>query len=1432
MHLALEEFLVENNLFKLSNSQKNIWYIEKFYKNTSINNIVGYLKIDKNADLIALEKAINLLVQNHDSFRLCFQSTEDGPVQYVLPYTYFNIDVITLRGQNDLKNFEKSFPKEPIMQEESLLFTTRLLRFKNSSKAILVLNCHHLITDAWSMSITLNEIYDNYNKIINNKNIDTALAPSYIDYIKNSSSYLKSEKYKKDQAFWEEYFINTPNILSFKDSSKKNSWQSNREVYTINASLAQKIEDYCAKENISVYVFFLAIIGIYFRNISNTNNFIIANPILNRANAIEKQTTGMFVSIMPFIMKILDDSTFSDFAKSVASSQKQLYRHLKYSFYEILDDLRKNHNISGEIYDIVFSYQNSDIPDFCKWLPNYAQVESLQIHLKHLNLEHKDLSIHYDYLTDIFSKNDIQKMHARLLHIISCILMKKDIKVKDLDILMPKELLQFNLSHNQTAYFYPKHSNLVKEFEKIARKYPNNIAVEDNSNSLTYKELNNRANILAKQILAQNKDTNIIAFSLNRNINIYVAILGILKAGKTYMPIDPNYPLSRIEYMLQNSNIKILISSEEFSRSVNYENTLIDLDDIDFSKQAQNLKVNIPFDSVCYMMYTSGSTGIPKAVLIKHYNVINFANSMHKKLNYNPFTHQKVISVTTVCFDIFVFETFVSLLSGITIFIADDYECKNPKLLSKSIKDYNITKILTTPSRIQLLLSDNTGINCLKNVQEIILGGEPFTSTLLEVLQNSTKSKIYNLYGPTETCVYSAFKELTNTSEITIGTPIANTSIYILNDNKKLLPDGIIGEIAIGGDGVGNGYFKNVERTKAAFIKNPYGKDTLYLTGDLGYYNKNKELVCLGRKDHQIKKRGYRIELDDISNNILKFEGIDKCAVVNGEKSKKQYLAAYYTSKEPIDEQELLRFLTKELPNYMIPNYFVRLDDFPLTINHKIDKKALPEPNKAHVVTEDFVSPQTKTEKILHKCIRQELDLHRLSINYDLFNYNIDSLDIIRIQTKLLDYNIKINTQDFYKYRTVRELAEKIDSTCNTIDSQFSKELETINNSFYKHKESYADFTKNAYKHVLITGITGYLGIHVLHEFLENSNSKIIAVVRDKNGVSGEARLKELYKFYFGKRLKLSRIAFINTDITKKSLGLNKATYEKICKKVDLVINCAANVHYYGDYEDFKKINVYLTNNLALFCLENRIKFIHISTMGVSGNYLVNQTKGFSNFSEDDFFIGQVYNENVYIQTKFEAEKLLYELASKGLNVSIFRVGNLTGRYLDGHFQKNIEENAFYNILRVILKYNILPNTMLDQFLEFTPIDLCAKAIFTLSTSVSTNKRVFNIFNQNYLLVENLINILKLLNINVDILSGNDFNEKIISLEKSHPHENILKGIVNDLDKENGLSFATTINQQNFATNYYLEKLHFSWPMISKEYINKIIEYMRFNNYI
>lgn len=1421
---------MEKEKFELTNSQKSIWLTQQFYENSTINNIAGDLRLDVSCDFQKLEQALNMVIKNNDAYRLRMTITNEGVKQYIEEYKYEQIPVVEVKDVHELEKVEEEFVKEPFSVIEKNLYNIKLAKLPDN-KGVILLNLHHLVSDAWTMILFLNEVYKYYIQLIDEKEAkEFEKNPSYIEFIKDQNEYLNDNSFEKDKEFWENKFNILPDLISFK-SDINTGIVSKRKEFIIDTDTMKRVNEVCTNNKISAYVLLLSVFSIYFRNIFNSNCYTIGNPVLNRSNFRQKHTAGMFVSIQPFVVNVDDNDTFIEHAKKIAKEQLTMYRHLRYPYDEIYKFVKKKHNSNSKLFDIVFSYQNakieridSDFPIKSNWFQNYNQVESLMIHIRDLE-NSGTLSIYYDYLIDCLTEEEIEEMHKRIIAILKQIIKNETICIKDLEIVSENEKSKLLYELNPDESDYPKNSNLVKEFERIVEKYPNNIAVSFQDKKITYDKLNARANALANKIVNMGIDTDIIAFQMYRSIDMIIAIWGILKSGHTYMPIDPEYPEDRKNIMLKNSQAKILITEKELYNTIKFagEKILIDEEEL-----KENLELNIEPSKKAYIMYTSGSTGVPKAVTIKHENVLNFVTSMQDKLDYKVDSNRKVLSVTTVCFDIFVFELFPTLLSGLELVIASEIEARSPQLLNDVIVKNKITKILTTPSRIQLLFMNDEYLDCLKVLKEIILGGEPFPKQLLEELSELTNARIYNLYGPTETTVYSSFKELTGKTDITVGKPIANTQVYLWNDNNKLVPYGAIGEIVIGGAGVGLGYYKNEEITKNVFVENPYKEnDIVYKTGDFGKWNDDGELICLGRKDYQVKIRGYRIELDDISNHILSFQDIEKAVVTDRENANgKKYLCAYFVAKEKINVNELKKYLTEKLPNYMVPTHFMQLEEMPLTINHKINRKALPEPVEEEKNIEKIVRPQTETQKVLCKVLEEELKESKIGINNDLFDYQIDSLDIIRIQTKLLPYKFNLNTQDFYECRTVEKLAERIENHTKTNDEFIPEELNEINKCMNKTQ---INLGKNNYKCVLLTGCTGYLGMQILYELLHtNKEIKIICLTRNKNKKTVLERNEELFKFYFNESIDYTRVEFVDTDVTKHLLGLSEKDYNDICKKVDLVINCAANVRYYGQYEYFKKVNVDITQNLIDFCKVNNILLVHISTLGVCGNYLVGHINNSSTtFDENDFYIGQRYFENVYIHTKFEAEKRIYDNVKNGLKALICRVGNLTGRYSDGHFQKNIEENAFYNIILLILKYRMIPRNMLEQWLEFTPVDLCSEAIIKLIMNTKNVNMVYHLFNQNYIKTSELIEIFNEEGFNIEVKTPQSFQSEI--MKKMQNDATSLKGVVNDLNETEGLSFNLSIQQKNDITNGILDNLDFKWPKIKKEYIRNIIKSIKDN---
>lgn len=789
---------MENSVYNLTNPQKSIWLTEQFFKGTPIENITGCVIVLEKLNLKALQKAINLFVKNNDSFRLKFTVKDDKPLQYLSSFSEFEVENVMVNTDEDVKNIENEMSNTPFEVLDNLLFLFKTFTFPDGHGGY-ILTAHHLIYDAWTASLVGTEIINYYEKIINAESLDDISNPSYIDYIVSEQEYLKSEKFKKDKEFWNGIFNSIPEIAtitSINGNSQELSCKSKRKQFIIPEETISLINKFCKENKASIFNFFMAVFSLYISRVSSLNDFTIGTPILNRGNFKEKQTTGMFISNIPFRVSVNHDISFAQFLSNISMDFLKIFRHQKYPYQYLLEDLRKQDSSLPNLYNILISYQNartnaqtSSIKYESEWVETNYIADDMDIHIYDMN-DTGNINIAYDYLTSKYSIDDICFIHARILHIINQILENNEINLKDIEIVTPDEKKKLLYTFNNTKMDYPKDKTISQLFEEQVEKTPDNIAVVFGDQQLTYRELNERANSLANYLRNNKISRNdIVGIMVNRSLEMLVAILAVLKSGACYIPIDPEYPQDRIEYMLNNSNAKMLLTFKKLESKVTFDNKLfIELDNKLYTSNRENLKnINKPED-LAYIIYTSGSTGLPKGVMLKHNNINNFIYGMCNIVDFN--TTKTIVSVTTISFDIFVLESLLPLQKGLKIVIANENEQNDIRLFNSLCLKNNVNIIQTTPSRFQVLISNSNELDYLKNITDILVGGETLPKVLLNSLKKvlPSKANIYNVYGPTETAVWSTVKNLTNEFSITIGKPIANTRCYILDNNKKLLP--------------------------------------------------------------------------------------------------------------------------------------------------------------------------------------------------------------------------------------------------------------------------------------------------------------------------------------------------------------------------------------------------------------------------------------------------------------------------------------------------------------------------------------------------------------------------------------------------------------------------------------------------------------------
>lgn len=788
---------MESNVYNLTNPQKSIWFTEQFYKGTPIENITGCVIVLEKLNLKALQKAINLFVKSNDSFRLKFTVKDDKPLQYLSSFSEFEIENVMVNTDEDIKDIENKMSNTPFEVLDNLLFSFKTFTFPDGHGGF-VITAHHLISDAWTAGLVVNEIMDYYEKIINSQIIDNQ-NPSYLDYITSEQEYLNSEKFNKDKEFWNEIFKTVPEVatipsINVENSNSSLSCKAKRKQFVIPKETMNLINEFCKQNKASAFNFFMAVLAIYLSRVLSLDDFTIGTPILNRGNFKEKQTTGMYISTIPFRISINHKIPFAEFLSNISADFSKIFRHQKYPYQYLLEDLRKKDSSIPNLYNILLSYQNvrsnkqtSDINYESSWVGNNFISDDIDIHLYDMN-NTGDINIAYDYLISKYSIDDICSIHARFLYIINQVLENNDITLNEIEIVTPDEKKKILYDFNNTSADYPRDKTITQLFEEQVEKTPDNIAVVFEDQKLTYRELNERANSLASYLRSKKIGRNdIVGIMVNRSLEMIISILAVLKSGACYIPIDPEYPQDRIEYMLNNSNAKLLLTFKRLKNKVTFDNKLfVELDNELYNSNKDNLiNINEP-DDLAYIIYTSGSTGKPKGVMLKHSNINNFIQGMCNVVDFN--SRKTIVSVTTISFDIFVLESLLPLQRGLKIVIANENEQNDARLFNALCLKNNVNIIQTTPSRFQVLISNLNELDYLEGITDILVGGESFPKMLLEKLQQLTKANIYNVYGPTETTVWSTVKNLTDETSITIGKPISNTRCYILDNNKKLLP--------------------------------------------------------------------------------------------------------------------------------------------------------------------------------------------------------------------------------------------------------------------------------------------------------------------------------------------------------------------------------------------------------------------------------------------------------------------------------------------------------------------------------------------------------------------------------------------------------------------------------------------------------------------
>ncbi|MES2296357.1 MAG: amino acid adenylation domain-containing protein [Pseudomonadota bacterium] len=1045
-------------------SQQRLWLLDQIDGGSAHYNMPGALKLDGVLDQGALARAFATILERHESLRTCFQAGDDGQVFQVIQAAQAVSIAVPLTDLSQLPDGEQRVHLLERITEEAgrafdlgrdLMLRGQLLKLA-ADQHILLVTMHHIASDGWSMAILINEFSALYSAYVQGQgNPLPALEIQYADYAHWQRNWLQGEVLEQQLGYWTGQLANLPVVHSLPLDHARPPMQTfnGASISTrIDAATVAALKTLCQEAGATLFMGLHAAFSVLLARYSNETDIVVGSPIANREQAEVAGLIGFFVNTLVLRSDLSGAPSFAQLLAQSKATLLDAYAHQQVPFEQIVERLQPQRSMGhSALFQILLVLQNNEdgtlnLPGLTlspvEMLTTIAQYE---LTLDVLESE-QGLALSWSYNTDLFERSTIERMAAHFARLLAALLKAPHDNVFGHDIVDAQERRQLLLDWNATQAPYPQTLCMHELFEEQAARTPDALALRCDGQQLSYAQLNAQANQLARHLLAQRalKPDTLVGVCLERSLDMVVAILAILKAGAAYVPLDPHYPAARLAYMLADAKLDTVIthSKVQGSTPISPEQALC-LDAPEVQQQlAAQASANLPAAStglaphhLAYIIYTSGSTGNPKGVMIEHRNAVAFL--AWARTVFSAAQLARVLAATSMCFDLSVFEMFAPLCVGGASVIV-----KNILALG-SDDTGDISLINTVPSAIEAVLASG---QIPASVKTVNLAGEALKQSIVDRLYASGIDAVYDLYGPSEDTTYSTYVLRERQGRSSIGRPIHNSQMYVLNPERQLAPRGVAGELHIGGAGLARGYLDRPDLTAEKFIPNPYAAQcadgagaTIYKTGDLVRYLPDGKLEYLGRIDHQVKVRGFRIELGEIENALASHALVEDAVVLakeapSGDKRLVAYVVNAPAAAPPMATPDMTaalgRHLGLTLPEYMVPAAFVYLDQLPRTPNGKLDRKALPEPDFAQQQNV-YVAPRTPTEKIVCDIWQDVLGLPQVGSSDNFFQLGGHSLLVMQVISRLQGLGLSASAAQVFGAKTAAELALAISAAAD-----------------------------------------------------------------------------------------------------------------------------------------------------------------------------------------------------------------------------------------------------------------------------------------------------------------------------------------------------------------------------------------------------------------
>lgn len=1044
--------------YPVSSSQKRMYVLDQLGGGKAYH-ISGQLLIEGSLQISRFIEAVKEVMLRHESFRTYFELEDGEVVQKVQDALQVDIPFTQISAE-EADRARESFV-QPFHLGTAPLFRAGLFEFIQGGFMLLV-DMHHIVADGYSMAVLLDEIIQRYQGKVLAK-----VRLHYKDFVIWQNQLLTRSEMQTHQSYWLHTLEGELPVLNMPADFPRpasQSFEGNSLSITLDDQTANALYDLAKNSESTIFMVLLAAYNVLLSRYSGQEDILVGSPVAGRWHADTEAMIGMFVNTLVFRNRPKASQTFRSFLQEVKQNSLLALEHQEYPFDELVDKLGLVRDLSrNPVFDTMFSLQNAgtDVLETggLRFVPKEfnAGVSKVDFSL-HVTEDREQLSFTWEYCTKLFKPETIQRLARHYVRILQVVTQDAGVQLADIDLLSDEEKHLLLSGFNNTVAPFPQETTVHGQFEKQAAKTPENTALVFGNQRLTYRELNEWSNRLARALRAEgvgpDQPVGVLA---HRSPEMIAGVYAILKAGGAYVPIDPDYPQERIRFMLEDSGARLLLTQSSLAEKagLSFDGKVLLLDEAAESdaygegtciEHGSNLEPLAGPNHIAYVIYTSGSTGKPKGVMVEHQSVINRILWMHDR--YGLSSEDTILQKTAFTFDVSVWELFWWSMVGSKASLLSVGGEKSPEELLETIARDSVTTLHFVPSMLQVFLEylEQQPIEMVRSklatLKHVFASGEALTPQLAARFQQLAAgtggAKLINLYGPTETTVDVSYFDCEPGEQyalIPIGKPIQNICLYILKEGtEQLQPIGVAGELCISGIGVARGYLNRPELTAEKFVANPFaggtaGHERMYRTGDLARWTPDGNIEYLGRIDHQVKIRGFRIELGEVEARLLKVEGIREAVVTAWEsEGGHKNLCAYYVATEPIGLPELQKALLPKLPGYMIPTYMTQLDRLPLTHNGKIDRKALPRPDERVRRETAYTPPRNAIEKALATVWEEVLGHDRVGIHDNFFLLGGDSIKAVQVIARLRVRGFSLDIRRLLEQPSIEMLSDDVET--------------------------------------------------------------------------------------------------------------------------------------------------------------------------------------------------------------------------------------------------------------------------------------------------------------------------------------------------------------------------------------------------------------------